>query len=198
VSTLAGADDVVVTLVKDFVNDAKHLVEDSHQWNALRNEWTISTVAGTDNYSLTGAGNYARIEYILMANGQYVTEQRLQLLRQLSSEDPTQQQTPTYYSVNGIDASGDLRLKVYPNPDAVYALNVYGFKRQADLVADNDVLLTPSKPVLYYALALAARERGEVGGQTAAEVFSLAQQYTSNAVALDATMNDLDNIWMTV
>ena len=198
VSTLAGSDDVVVTITKDFVNDAKRLVEDAHTWNALRTEWVVNTVAGVDTYSLTNAGKYAKIEYILKANGQYVTEQQLQYIRQRASQSPTQTQTPLYYAVNGIDSSGDLRLKVYPKPDAVYVLDVYGFGRQADLSADNDVLLTPSKPVLYYALALAARERGEVGGQTAAEIFSMAKQYTSDAIALDASMNDLDNIWMTV
>lgn len=197
VTTLSGSDDPVVNLVKDFVNDAKQLVEDEHTWNALRTEWPISTIQGADTYSLTGAGNYANIEYVLDSTGQYVTVQQLQLIRRFAAQSSTQQK-PTYFAVNGIDTSGDVRIKMYPTPDAVYALDVYGFARQAELNADNDVLLIPSKPVMYYALAFAARERGEVGGQTAGEIFGAAKQYTSDAIALDASMNDLDNIWMTV
>jgi hypothetical protein len=45
---------------------------------------------------------------------------------------------------------------------------------------------------------MAARERGEVGGQTATELFSLAGVYLSDAIAHDAALNDLDNIWTTV
>ena len=105
---------------------------------------------------------------------------------------------PKYYAVNGTDASGDIQLQLFPQPDAVYNYTVYGFKRQAELSAAADVLLVPSKPVVYYALAMAARERGEVGGQTAAELFALANVYLSDAIAHDAALNDLDNIWTTV
>ena len=59
-------------------------------------------------------------------------------------------------------------------------------------------MLVPGKPVVYTALAMAARERGEVGGQTAAELFALAGTYLSDAIAWDSSLNDLDNIWMTV
>ena len=48
ITTLAGETDVVALIVKDFVNDAKRLVEDSHTWNSQRAEWAITTAAGTD------------------------------------------------------------------------------------------------------------------------------------------------------
>ena len=198
IDTVAGVDDVVAEMVTSLVNDAKRSVEDAHTWNALRYEWDIDTIADTSLYSLTSAGNYARIEYILSTYGQGLTEVPLQKIRMLKAQPNTVTQQPTYYAVNGLDASGDLRVEVFPKPDAVYPLNVYGFKRQADLVADDDVLLVPSKPVVYLALALAARERGEVGGQTAAEIFVMARGYLSDAIAWDASLNDLDNIWMTV
>ena len=105
---------------------------------------------------------------------------------------------PTYYAVNGQDANKDVRIEVYPAPDAVYTLDVYGFKAQEDLANNDDVLLVPSKPVVYLALALAARERGEVGGQTASEIFGMAKSYLTDAIALDASLTELDNIWMTV
>ena len=73
-----------------------------------------------------------------------------------------------------------------------------GFKRQGELTEDGQHMLVPNKPVLYYALALAARERGEVGGQSSAELFSMANQFLSDAIAYDASNTELDNIWMTV
>jgi hypothetical protein len=198
VTTTVANDDIVADMVTSLVNDAKRAVEDAHTWNALRYEWDISTIVDTPLYSLTSAGNYAKIEYILTTYGQGLTEVPLQKIRMLKAQPNTVTQQPTYYAVNGLDASGDVRIEVFPKPDAVYPLNVYGFKRQPDLSADDDVLLVPSKPVVYLALALAARERGEVGGQTAAELFGMAKNYLSDAIAWDASLNDLDNIWMTV
>jgi hypothetical protein len=198
VDSVVSNDDVVADMVTALVNDAKRTVEDAHTWNALNYEWELSTIADTSLYSLTSAGNYARIGYILTTYGQGLTETTLQKIRMLKAQPNTVTQQPTYYAVNGLDASGDIRIEVFPKPDGVYPLDVYGFKRQPDLVADDDVLLVPSKPVIYLALALAARERGEVGGQTAAEIFGMASRYLSDAIAWDASLNDLDNIWTTV
>ena len=44
------------TLVAKFVNDAKRQVEDSFGWNSLGQTITVTTVASTPSYSLTGAG----------------------------------------------------------------------------------------------------------------------------------------------
>ena len=42
------------TMVGDFVNDAKELVETAWDWSALRSTLTITTVADDYTYSLTG------------------------------------------------------------------------------------------------------------------------------------------------
>ena len=44
------------TLVAKFVNDAKRQVEDAFGWNSLGQTITVTTVASTPSYSLTGAG----------------------------------------------------------------------------------------------------------------------------------------------
>ena len=43
-------------LVGKFVNDAKRQIEDSFNWNVLSTTVTITTVANTHAYSMTGAG----------------------------------------------------------------------------------------------------------------------------------------------
>lgn len=189
--------DVVADMVVSLVNDAKRTVEDAHTWNVLNYEWSIPTVASTRLYGLTDANNYAKIGYILTTQGQPLTEVPLSRIRYLKAQGGANAK-PTYYAVNGQDANRDVRIEVYPAPDAVYTLDVYGFKAQEDLVNNDDVLLVPSKPVVYLALALAARERGEVGGQTASEIFGMAKSYLTDAIALDASLTELDNIWMTV
>jgi hypothetical protein len=58
-------------------------------------------------------------------------------------------------------------------------------------------LSIPSQPVIHLAIALLARERGETGGTAAAEYFSIADTYLSDAVALDAQKHPEETIWYT-
>ena len=198
VTSLSGETDPVVLIVADLVNDAKRTVEDSHTWNALRNEWTFTEVSGQSLYSLAGAGQYASIEYIFGDNGSELQQRRLVDIKRKKSAGASGN-GGLYFAPNGKDVNRDLQLEIYPVPKtSSVTYTVGGFKRQGELKAEDDNMLVPNKPVLYYALALAARERGEVGGQSAAELFGMAQQYLSDAIAYDASNNELDNIWMTV
>ena len=198
ITTVLGQLDPVVQIVLSHVNDAKRLVEDAHTWNSQRYEWTVTTVAGQDTYSMVDSGNYARIEYIFGSDASQPREARLVDIKRRKAQGPGNGPS-IQYAPNGVDTNGDIKLEFYPAPQQdgiVYTIG--GHKRQPDLVADSDELRIPSKPVLYYALAMAARERGEVGGQTAAEIFQLAKAYLQDAVALDSAVNELDNIWMSV
>lgn len=195
VTTVTGGDEIT-GMIADLVNDAKRTVEQSHAWNCLRDDWTVNTADGTATYPLTGAGKWAKIESIYGSGGRELREAPLADIRKKAAASPANDQ-PIYYAVDG-ETSGDVRLRFFPTPDAVEVLTVYGYKNQADLSADSDVLLVPHQPVVYLAYALAARERGEVGGQTSAEIFAMAAQYLKDAIALDASMNDFDNIWTTV
>ncbi len=197
VTDVTGLDDPVAEMVTALVNDAKQLVENAHTWNALRDEWSITTAADDALYSLTNAGNYGKIELIVKDDGTELQEEQLRAIRKRQAASPANSK-PKYYAVNGVDSNYDIQIQLYPKPDNVYNYTVYGFKRQAELSSASDVLLVPAKPVVYYALAMAARERGEVGGQTATELFALASAYLSDAIAWDASLNDQDNVWMTV
>jgi hypothetical protein len=57
---------------------------------------------------------------------------------------------------------------------------------QAALASDATVLKVPSDPVLQLAFAMALRERGETGGQSAAEQFGVAAIAMSDAIQIDA------------
>ena len=122
--------------------------------------------------------------------------------RRLIQNGTTSTLAPSYWAVSGKTVSGtqlqtkikfDCLIDATQNP-----ITVYGYQPQEELTGDFDVLLVPAKPVIYLAEALAARERGEVGGQSAGELMAVAQRYVSDSIAMDSTNSDLDNIWTTV
>ena len=196
-STLVGETDSVILIVKDLVNDAKRSVEDAHTWNALRAEWDFDTVANQKLYPLVGAADNANVEYIFGESGVVIKPLPLREIKRRTAAG-TSGNGSLFYAPNGRDGNRDMQLELYPVPIKVHNVMVGGFKRTPDLSVDTDELMVPSKPVVYLALALALRERGEVGGQTAAEVFGMANQYLSDAIAYDASATDVDNIWTSV
>jgi len=194
VTTVQAPDDVVVEMVKDYVNDGKRLVEEAHNWNMLRDYWTVTTEAGNSFVSITGAGRTPVLFDVYNVTGGPLQQATNRQIAYLKSQSGTEN-IPYYYAVSGIDGNGDVKLLLHPTPDTEYTLTTEGFRKQADLSQDDDVLLVSSQPVVYYALALALRERGEVGGQTAAEVFGMAKQYLSDAIAIDAALNQYEYDW---
>jgi hypothetical protein len=80
----------------------------------------------------------------------------------------------------------------------VYSIRVDTVKRQADLSANADVLLVPAQPVIHLAVALLARERGETGGTSTAEYFTIANQYLSDAIAIDAAKHPEEMVFRTI
>lgn len=77
-------------------------------------------------------------------------------------------------------------------------LVVNGYGMAPKLVANTDKCEIPDQVVLYYALSLASRERGEVGGMAAAEIFALSKQYLADAIARDIGNSRYEYDWETV
>ena len=124
-----------------------------------------------------------------------VREESLQRIREQNLGTNNANGTINYWAVDGVDGSGDIKLRLYQTPNSVKTLTVYGTKRPSDLSSDSDELLVPSSPVIQWAYAYALRERGETGGQTAAEQFIMAKEALSDAIALDAQKSPEDTIW---
>ena len=174
-------------LIGDLVNDAKKLVENSYDWTALRNTITVNTVDGTDIYSLTGSGDLAVVKDVINTTSKRFMHQRTkEYFNNVNYNTTPQSGAPDYFTFIGTDSNRDLEVQVYPQPDAVYSLRFDVVKPQADLSDDADVLSVPTNPVLQMAFAMALRERGETGGQSAAEQFAVASTALSDAIALDA------------
>ena len=187
------AEDHVVNMVKSLVNDAKRHVEMTHSWNATRQLWMIPTEKGRANYILDETSGGCRVSKVAL-DGFHLHQWDLMAV----VHGNTKTGRPYRWAFDGTDEKGNISIRFDPVPDQAYEIEILGHRVLSDLKSDDDEARLPAQPILYYALALAARERGEVGGQTAQELFSMAQQYISDAIALDANLSPTEKIWVAV
>tara|TARA_R110000787_G_scaffold92090_3_gene193915 strand:- start:1683 stop:2327 length:645 start_codon:yes stop_codon:yes gene_type:complete len=183
-------------LVGELVNDAKRSAEDSYDWTALRTTLTLSTVDTAFNYTLIGSQNKMKILDVINDTSNFFMQYRTsRWFDNAFLIDTPPIGTPQFYSFNGVDANGDNGVDLYPKPDGVYQVRFNVVLRTADFTLDEDKLTIPSSPVVQIATALAARERGETGGTSAAELFSIADRTLSDAIAFDAAQHPEETIW---
>jgi hypothetical protein len=183
-------------LIGEFVNDSKRTVEDAYDWTALRDTLTVSTDATAFNYTLVGSGNRMKILDVANDTSNFFLQYRTSHWMNnafLINDAPTG--TPQFYSFNGVDANGDNGVDLYPKPDGVYQVRFNAVLRTDDYTEDTDNMLIPSSPVVQLATALGARERGETGGTSAAELFALADRTLADAIAFDAAQHPEETIW---
>jgi len=183
-------------MVGDFVNDAKQIVEDSHQWSTLRTTVVVPTVENTTEYSLTNAGERVKIYSVINDTSNffmhYESPNWFNNAYYISGEVTG---TPNSYTFSGIDGNEDTKIQVYPKPDAVYSMRFDLIAREAELSNDTDTTVLPKNAIIHNAVALLARERGETGGTTAQDYFLIADKHLSDAVAIDAYKNPEEFIY---
>ena len=186
-------------LIGDFINDAKRLAEDAWDWTALRASHTITTVSGTPTYTLTDFGTRGKVNQVLNETDNTVVRyESLKRIREQNLGTNDASGTVVYYTVDGVDSNGDIKLRLYQTPNAVKTLTVYGVKRPADLSSDSDELLIPSSPVIQWAYAYALRERGETGGESGSEQAIFAKNDLATAISLDSQYHPEEMIWEAV
>ena len=174
-------------LVGEFVNDAKRLVEDAWDWSALRTTLTVTTSPDIFNYVLTGSGN--RIELLDVVNDTsngFMTYKDQHWFNNTFLNNEPVKSSPTYFTFNGVDTNGDTAVDIYPIPNGVYTLRFNSILRTPEMSEDTDQVTIPTLPIIHLGVALAVAERGESGGQSAAELLNIANKILSDAIALDA------------
>ena len=186
-------------MVGDFINDAKKLVEEAADWSALRYTIVVPTSASDNSYSLTGGGDNVKVMSVINDTQncfmEYQTKDWFNDSLYISN---AVEGAPKYYTYNGLDTNGDTMVLVSPTPDGEYSLRFDVVKRQSVLSSDSDLLLVPSQPVIHLAVALLARERGETGGTSTAEYFTIAEKFLSDAIAIDAAKHPEEMVFRTI
>jgi len=176
------------TLIGLFVNDAKRQIEDAFSWNVLGKTVTITTVAATYVYSMTGAGQKFQVQDAInvtsnvgLQNISFVEMNRYQNLV------PTTNGLPAFYAFDGVDSNGDTKVVLYPRPDGVYSIPFSLTVPQATLAADATSVLVSDSLVVQNAYARALVERGEDGGLNSSEAYQLYRGMLADQIALEGT-----------
>lgn len=183
------------TLIGKFVNDAKEFIENQWDWTSLRSDLTFNTVNGTSSYAVTGSNERTRILRIFNTTSnntvRRITDNHMD--RSLNF-DTVVSGIPSQYRHRGI-ASGEIKIDLYPKPDGVYTILLPSVVPQAELAASGTTLTIPAQAVELMAWAFAVRERGEEGGTSAAEASEIALQSVRNAIQLDSSYVQEEQVW---
>jgi len=175
------------TLVTKFVNDAKRQVEDSYGWNALGQTITVTTVASTPTYSLTGSGQkFQVLDAINTTSNVGLTNITFVDMNRKQNFLPLVNSIPTEFSFDGVDASYDTKVTLFPIPNGVYTLKFSLTIPQATLASNSTVVLVSDVVVAQGAYARALVERGEDGGLSSSEAYTLFRSMLSDYIALEA------------
>jgi hypothetical protein len=181
------SENVISQLVGDFINVTKKEVEDSWKWNALRYTTIVTTSSGVFRYILTGSGDSPLIQDVWNdTDNSRVRKTSMSHLNSLFIDSSVQTGAPSLYGINGVSTDGDLQIDLYPKPDGVYSIDFNMVLSQADLSADSDIILVPSRVVELGAWALAVSERGEDGGASYNELDAKYKNALSDAISIDA------------
>ena len=183
-------------MVGDYINDAKSLVQDSHDWSTLRKTVVVPTVENTTEYSLTGAGERVKLYSAINDTSNffmhYESPNWFSNAYYISGEVTG---TPDSYTFSGVDSNSDTKVRVYPKPSGVFSLRFDVCSREPDLTVDSSTTVLPAMPIIHNAVALLARERGETGGTTTQDYFIIADKHLSDAIAQDAYKNPEEFIY---
>jgi hypothetical protein len=175
-------------LIGKFVNDAKRQIEDAFAWNVLGQTITVSTVASTPSYSLTGAGQKFQVMDVIntTSNVGLINITFVDMNRKLNFT-PLVNSIPTEFAFDGVDGSYDTKVNLYPIPDGVYTIKFALTVPQATLTSDSTVVAVADTLVAQNAYARALVERGEDGGLTSSEAYQLYKAMLSDSIALEGT-----------
>src|SRR3990167_7138662 len=174
-------------LVATVLNSVKTQIEQAWMWRNLRDTYTITAVPGTTSYSLTSSGQFAKI--IDMWNettDEEVKPASTAVFNKLFfAVDTVQTGDVSLYNVVGVDASYDVQIDVWPDPEATNSLKANLYVPQQDPV-DSTVILVPNQVLIEGMVAYLMAERGDDNGMSVQTQQQLYQDMLASAVAADA------------
>ena len=176
------------TLIGKFVNDAKRQIEDAFSWNVLGQTITVTTSASTSSYALTGAGQkFQVLDVINTTSNVGLTNISFVDMNRKLNFTPLVNSIPTEFAFDGVNASYDTKVNLFPIPDGVYTIKFALTVPQATLASDATVVSVPDVLVVQNAYSRALVERGEDGGLSSSEAYMLYKSMLSDYIALEGT-----------
>lgn len=188
------------TLIGRFVNEAKREVEDAHNWSVLYKNINVTATNPTVTYTLGNSNNRTRIDYCYNSTKKWYL-QNLNRIEMASMADINY--TPStndviYYSIDGRNSNGNIKIKVYPIPISTQTLTFKCIVPQNDLTANTDVMNVPKEPVILNAYLRAISERGEDNGRLSDMQSAQYTRSLQDHIAIDKNYNDSDTLWSAV
>jgi len=187
-------------LIAQLVDTVKDQIEAAWTWRDLRDTYSITCTPGTTLYTLTSAGQYARI--LDMWNVTTATKMALGTFADFNNKffGVTTVQTghPTMYLPAGLDASYDLQLDIWPSPSTTDSLKANVYVPQAGLTNDATVILIPNQPLIEGVYALALAERGDDNGTNLQNQQALYEQMLRDAIGREMGRDESEFDWHVV
>lgn len=183
-------------LIGQLVNDALQQIEAAYNWESLRVNQIEQTSIGNKSLTITGAKQNSTISWLVcQENNVFLKYKPKAWMENVYENMGAVTGSPVYYTFNGVDALGDLKVDVYPMPDSAYNIRCEVVKRTEELINDYDTILVPHYPVIQLAYALAIRERGEAGGETVNEQILVAKSALNDAIQLASERRPEELVW---
>lgn len=189
-------------------NEVKREVEDAWNWSALREEIPIAVVQGTFAYSIPisaevipRAQDRFRIQQVWDNTEEIYLRRESQVkMRQWIQRrvNDGEQGQPIRYFIDGRDASLDPIIKFFEIPDQAYDMRVQLILPQAELVSGTEEFLIPYWPVVLGTYSRAIAERGEDSGRESGEAANQYKLALSDAIAIDNSLLEGEDVWFTV
>lgn len=187
-------------LIGEFVNDANRIVEDSWDWTMLRTVSAVSSITEfTTTFSVSGLTEADKILSVF----NITNKEELKLGSQASLYnnkyvESTPRGRPTHYVPLGQDSSGNTTFELYPNSDGNRVILFNHVARTPEFSSGTDIIKCPANVVIQLAHAMAAEERGELGGTSTSKLYAIAQSSLSDAIAIDAGRVPSETVWYDV
>lgn len=186
------------TLIGKYVNDAKRQVEDAWNWDALQTTITVTTSAGTSNYTVTGSGiRHKDIDVNDTTNKAKIFNVPIKFIIDQQQLSIVQNGPPIYYSWNGTDGT-DSKVEFYPTPDGTYSIKFNMCVPQTTLTNDSTTITVPSEIVVQFAYARAIIERGEDQGMGSSDAYLIGRSMLADYISLEASRFVENSEWEAV
>lgn len=188
-------------LLESFLSDVHEEVVNSHDWSSMDSTVSVTVVAGTMEYPLTGTNENTMLRFsegqplvyyydVGDVQGAALQQISWEKLHQLERQDTSHTGTPYYFAFRVIE--DEAQIAVWPIPaasDAGATITVrVHVPETAYQVGDStaQTLKAPAKPLIQGVLYLALNERGEEMGEPG----NIAERryYTAIGEAIDADM----------